>query len=94
MSAGNKSISQRLAHTRKPDVRLEIALDWAENWRQDQMQAIKKLTGAHESNCVQLVESELLAITEKRFNALPKVIRILLEREVETETSAPESGKR
>jgi diphthamide synthase subunit DPH2 len=77
---GRKSISQRLSNAKELQTKQEIALDWSANWQQEQAKLIMRLehaikTDDYDELCI--VTGELKAVTLKRFEALPNVIKLL-----------------
>jgi hypothetical protein len=76
----HRSISQRLKKAKSPEVKQEVALDWAANWQTEQLQLIQLLEQAvkrddYDNLCI--VTGQLKAVTQKRLEALPKVIKAL-----------------
>lgn len=79
---GRKSISQRLNTAKSLQTKQEIALDWSANWSQEQVELIKQLetaikTDNYDDLCI--ITGQLKAVTLKRFEALPNVIKLLTE---------------
>tara|TARA_Y100000780_G_scaffold176831_1_gene161994 strand:- start:3058 stop:3315 length:258 start_codon:yes stop_codon:yes gene_type:complete len=72
-----RSIGERLNRAKSPEVKQEVARDWAADWAREQKLLIGKLekavkTDDYDQMCI--VTGQLKAVTEKRFNALPNVI--------------------
>lgn len=82
MTKQHRSISQRLKIAKSPEVKQEVALDWAANWHTEQLQLIQQLEQAvkrddYDKLCI--VTGQLKAVTQKRLEALPKVIKALTD---------------
>lgn len=78
----NRSISQRLAKAKSPESKEEAALDWAQSWEREQLALIAKLEqGIKHDNYDDLciATGQLKAVSNKKFEALPKVITKLIE---------------
>lgn len=72
-----RSIGERLNRAKSPEVKQEVARDWAADWAREQKLLIGKLeqavkTDDYDQLCI--VTGQLKAVTEKRFCALPNVI--------------------
>ena len=72
-----RSIGERLSRAKSPEVKQEVALDWAADWKREQKSLIAKLeqavkTDDYDQLCI--VTGQLKSVTEKRFNALQNVI--------------------
>lgn len=81
MSQQHRSISQRLKRAKSVESKQEAAQDWAANWQREQAGLIRDLEQAisnddYDQLCI--VSGQLKAVTEKRFDALPKVITALI----------------
>jgi hypothetical protein len=82
---GRKSISQRLKNTKSMQIKEEIALDWSANWHQEQADLVAQLgkaISADDYDQLCIIAGQLKTVTSKRFEALPNVIRLLLEASV------------
>lgn len=78
-----RSIGQRLNRAKSPDVRLEVAQDWAASWSREQHALIAQLEQALQANdydTLCAVTGQLKAVTGKRFNALSNVLGKVAER--------------
>lgn len=76
----HRSISQRLAKAKALETKKEVALDWAANWAQEQDGLVKQLEAAvakddYDQLC--RVTGQIKAVSQKRFEALPKVIHAI-----------------
>lgn len=81
MSRAERSINQRLHRAKSAPVRLETALEWAQDWRAEQSDLVARLGRAVALDDYDLqcrITGELKAVTEKRFGALPGVLRALI----------------
>lgn len=72
-----RSIGERLNRAKSPEVKQEVARDWASDWDREQKSLIAQLEQAvknddYDKMCI--VTGQLKAVTEKRFKALPNVI--------------------
>lgn len=63
---GHRSIRQRMARAASFETRVEIALEWAQEWENDQRDALRH------NDCGRLQE-----MTNKRFDGLRSVIEAL-----------------
>ena len=73
---GRKSISQRLAKAKSPEVASEIKIEWAAAWESETMQVFARLKRAIQRNdydelCI--ATGQLKAVMQKHFAALPNV---------------------
>lgn len=72
----HRSINQRLNRAKSLDTKREILTDWTANWKGEQLILIKQLEHAisnddYDQLCI--VAGQLKAVTDKRFDALPKI---------------------
>jgi hypothetical protein len=82
MSAGQRSINQRLTRAKAPGLRAQIVQEWAINWKQDQTSVLRQLEQAERMQDWHRAGSaiaQLRAVTEKRFAAFPGVVEKLAE---------------
>ena len=78
--SSHRSISQRLQRAKSPELKQEIAQEWAISWYQEQMALIAKLEHAIQNNNIDqlcVATGQLKAVTSKRFDALPNVLNSL-----------------
>ena len=73
---GRRSINQQLKKKKKtaPELRINLAQDWARNWMQDQNEVLRSMENAQNWEDIESGLSQLRAITEKRFSALQEVL--------------------
>ncbi|MBN2980092.1 hypothetical protein [Cohnella algarum] len=82
MKQNHKSIGQRLKRAQSPESKKAIALDWAQNWKEDHDELIRNLERAIRTNDYDLLciaTGQLKAVGQKRFDALPRVLSHLAE---------------
>ncbi len=82
LMTNHRSISQRLRRAKSLKVKQLTALDWATNWQQEQLQLIALLEQAIKQNnydqlCI--ATGQLKAVSNKRFDALNNVLKLLSE---------------
>ena len=76
----HRSISQRLKKAKSIEVRREILRDWSAAWQREQMELIGQLEQAikhddYDALCI--ATGQLKAVSQKKFEALPRVIETL-----------------
>ena len=84
MSQQQRSISQRLKKAKSPESKLATVIEWSQSWESEHNALIKRLEQAlsndnYDANCIAL--GELKAASSKKFNALPNVLKVLLNQE-------------
>lgn len=80
-----RSIGERMDRAKSLDVRRQIAHDWTANWMQDhdsEMRAIE--TALQRGRVAEAGQAlgRLKALSDKRFNAMPRVIEALTDEDV------------
>lgn len=79
---GRLSIGQKLRKTKRPEVKIQIAQDWAYEWQQEYETHVRNFEKA-----IRTEDFDLLARTlgwlkadgKKRFDALPRVLSAMTE---------------
>ncbi|MFB5759063.1 hypothetical protein [Paenibacillus medicaginis] len=77
-----RSISQRLNKARSPVSKANIALAWAQNWKDEHDGLIRDLERAIRNDDYDLLcitTGQLKAVGQKRLDALPRVLSHMLE---------------
>lgn len=81
MSAGQRSIGQRLRKAKSAEVKAEVVREWSLAWQAEQEVVVAQLDRARREGDWQAVASaagQLHEISSKRFAALPGVLHHLL----------------
>lgn len=78
----HRSISQRLKRAKSPEAKRLTLMEWAQSWESEQMHVISKLgnaikEGDFDQECI--LCGELKALSIKKFEALPKILNVLLD---------------
>lgn len=76
----HRSISQRLKKAKSMQTKKQIMLDWADNWRREQLNLITRLQNAIDSKCefeLCSIARDLEGVTKKRFSGLTNSINLL-----------------
>lgn len=79
------SIGERLKKAKSLEARVEIALDWTENWVSDHDKTLSLIKSALIKGDVKAAERylhQLKTLNEKRFSALPNLIDKLADEDI------------
>lgn len=77
---GHRSISQQIKHALLPEVKQKKALEWAVSWEREAMELIRQLEYAirrSDKDQLCIATGQLKVVLAKKFEALPKVLKIL-----------------
>lgn len=80
----NRSIGEKLKRVKTYEAQQKVLSDWVENWKEDQLNVVKKLryaaTHDDHSEIMHMIQ-QLEGMTEKRFGALNNVMRTISDSE-------------
>ena len=78
----HRSIGERLDRARSPEAIRETLRDWVANWHDDQKNIVAQFeygTSHMDSDVLATATGQLKAVTQKRFEALAKIIERLTQ---------------
>ena len=81
--AQHRSVTQRLQRAKSSEAKRATLQEWANSWQSEQMQLIRELGKAiadnnYDQECIKL--GELKAASIKKFDALPRVLNYLIDK--------------
>lgn len=78
----HRSVNQRLQRAKSKSSKQAVLDEWANSWQQEQAQLIRQLGKAiadddYDQQCILI--GELKTVSAKKFEALPKLLRTILD---------------